>query len=201
MTLLTIAANIAFDVGIEEPAVVVSSTDREVEELLAFINDAGVELARRVDWGALTTSATVTGDGTTASKTVNAAAMKLTSGVTATNSGGGIVRPLSRPEWNTLTLTEGTPRYFLLEGTSISFFPYLASADTCTVYYQTENWTDAGAASFAADTESPLFPEDILEKATIARWRRQKGMPYQDQEAEYEAALAQYADFDDRSRL
>ena len=114
---------------------------------------------------------------------------------------GGIVRPLTRAEWNSLTLSEGTPRYFLLEGTSIQFFPYLASADTCTASYQSKNWTSAGGEAFTSDSQTALFPEDILALGAIVRWRRQKGMPYQDQEAEYEGALEQYASYDDRGRF
>jgi hypothetical protein len=41
----------------------------------------------------------------------------------------------------------------------------------------------------------------VLEKGLNAYWRRQKGMPYQDQDAEFEATILQVAGFDDRSRL
>lgn len=201
MTLLTVANKVALDVGLDQFDIIAANTAREAQEMLSFINAAGVELSRRVDWGSLTYEATITGDGTSAEKTVNAAAMRLTGGVTVKNSSGGIVRPLTRPEWNSLTLSEGTPRYFLLEDTAIQFFPYLASADTCTASYQSKNWTSAGAAAFTSDTQTALFPEDVLALGAIVRWRRQKGMPYQDQEAEYEGALEQYASYDDRGRF
>jgi len=200
MTLLTIAQSVALDVGLEEPSVVASSTAREMQEMLSYINEAGEEIARRVAWGELTAEATITGDGTSAAQVVNANLSRIADGASVFTSGGAIIRPLTRAEWPT-SVTEGTPRYYLREGSDIIFWPYLASAATATVRYQTKAWTSATSAAFTADTQTALFSEDILAKGSIVRWRRQKGMPYQDHEAEYEAALAQYADFDDRSRL
>jgi len=200
MTLLTIAEEVALDVGVSVPTIVAASTLREIQELFSFINDAGEEIARRVAWGDLTAEATITGDGTADPQTVNANLSRIAEGASVFTSGGAIIRPLTRAEW-TMTAVEGTPRYYLLEGTEIRFWPYLANAATATVRYQTKAWTSAGGVAFAADSETALFPEDVLTKGSIVRWRRQKGMPYQDQEAEYEAALSQYAEFDDRSRL
>ena len=50
-------------------------------------------------------------------------------------------------------------------------------------------------------TDSPLVDEDLFAKALIVRWRRQKGMSFADEEAEYEAALQDFARFNDRSRF
>lgn len=201
MTLLTISGALALDVGIEVPTAVAASTGRDQQEILSYVNAAAVEIAGRVAWGDLTEIATVTGDGTSAAKTVHAAAMFLVEGVTVIRgSDGGFVRPLTRAEW-TMTAVQGTPRYFLKEGVTISLWPYLANAATVTVPYQTKNWCSNGTDAFAADSETALFPEDVLIKGLITRWRRQKGMPYQDYEAEYEATIARYAGFDDRGRL
>lgn len=53
MTLLTIARDLAKDVGLAIPDQVISSPLREWKEAVTLSNDAGEELARRVDWGAL----------------------------------------------------------------------------------------------------------------------------------------------------
>lgn len=200
MTLLTIAAEIAKSVELEVPSAVVSNSDREWIEVLKVTEQAAEEIVRRVQWGQLTASTTLTGDGTNLTFTLPSGFSRIVRGVGVTAS-GGTVRPLTRAEWQGLTAAEGTPRYFLLEEDQITLFPYLASAATATVYYQTKNWCSSGGTTWAADTDTALIDEGLLAKGSVVRWRRQKGMDYADWEAEYEAALQDFAAFNDRSRL
>lgn len=201
MTLLTIAQGLAKNVGMQVPSSVVGNAAREWVEALQFINETGEELARRVDWGQLQAQTTLTGTGAAVDHALPADFARLNQGVCVKTSAGAIVRPLSRAEWSDLGPVEGSPRYFLLEGTTIALWPYLANAATATALYQSTNWTDAGAAAFTVDTQAALFDEDLVLKGAIVRWRRQKGMPYQDEEAEYEAALQDFARFNDRARF
>ncbi len=201
MTLLTIAQDMSKDVGLADPDQVVGSSGRSMIEVLSFANAVGEELARRVDWTQLAATATATGDGTSAAIALPAGFSRIVPGVGAVNSSGGIVRPLTRAEWASLTPVEGLPRYFLLEGATIRFWPYLANADTVTVTYQTKYWCSNGTDEWMADDETSLIDEELFTKALIVRWRRQKGMDYGDHEAEYEAALANLAAFNDRARF
>lgn len=201
MTLLSIAQGLAKNVGMQVPSSVVGNPAREWVEALQFSNETGEELARRVDWGQLQASATLTGTGAAINHALPSDFARLNQGICVRTSGGATVRPLSRAEWNDLTPVEGTPRYFLLEGTTIALWPYLANAATATVQYQSKNWTSAGAAAFTVDTQTSLIDEDLFLKGLIVRWRRQKGMDYADFEAEYEASLADFARFNDRARF
>lgn len=198
MSLLTICQKLALNVGLETPSQVING-DRDMQEARQFCDEAGEELARRVDWGDLTATATLTGDGTNLKHTLPATFSRLVRGVCVTAS-GNVVRPLSRAEWASLTPTEGAPRYFLLEDDSITLWPYLANGSTATVTYQSNAWCSNGTGQWSADDQTSLIDESLMLKGLIARWRRQKGMPYQDEEAEYEAAIEQYAMFDDRGR-
>lgn len=198
MTLLTIAQGFAKSVGLPVPDSVIGNTDRTWIEVAEVANATGEELARRVDWGQLTTSTTLTGDGTAKQHSMPAGFSRITRGAAV---GGGSVRPLSQPEWATLTAVEGTPRYFILRDDVIELWPYLANAATTTVAYQTEYWCDNGTAAFATDDDAPLMDETLFQKALEVRWRRQKGMPYADHEAELEATLSDRARFNDRARL
>lgn len=199
MTLLTIAQQVAKDVGIAVPDTVAARTEKELVQLVSYSNAAADEIARRVDWGQLTASTTLTGTGAAIAHSLPSGFSRLVHGV-AVLSGTDVVRPVTRAEWGALTAAEGTPRYFLLEGTTMRLWPYLASAATVTVNYQTKNWCSNGSNLWTADSETAVFPEDILTKGTIVRWRRQKRMEYVDHEAEYEAALADFAGFDNGGR-
>jgi len=119
----------------------------------------------------------------------------------AVKGSGGVARPLTRAEWASLTPTEGIPRYFLLEGQTLTLWPYLAVGETVTAITQSKNWCSAGGAAWVADDDTALINEALLLKGLIVRWRRQKGMDYADYEAEFEAALRDFASFDDRSRI
>jgi hypothetical protein len=203
VTLLTVCQNVALQVGIDQPSSVASSTERDDQEFLTFANEVGKDIARRGDWGALYTSATLTGTGTAAAIDLPTDVQNLIDGGAVTTSGGAFVRPLTRAEW-TMPSVQGTPRYFLKVDDAVLLYPYLAAAATVTVRYQSTKWVTGGAAdaaAFTSDSETTRFPEILLEKGLHAYWRRQKGMPYQDQEAEFEATLAQYGVFDDRTRL
>lgn len=199
MTLLTIGAALAKNVGMNTPDIMVSSSERQWLEAVQFANEAGEELARRVDWGQLQESATLTGDGTAKVHSLPTGFSRLNSGV-AIMTGTSIVRPLTRAEWSNLVPVSGTPRYFLLEQNTVQFWPYLANAVTATAQYQSKSWCSAGS-EFVADTDTVLIDEALFAKALIVRWRRQKQMDVADYEAEFEAALADFAGFSDRSRL
>jgi len=199
LTLLEAVQAMARNVGIPVPDRVIGDTDRTMVEALDYANRLGEELARRVDWGGLVMTATFSGTGADAAFSLPTDFARLVQGVTA-QYGGSPVRPLTRAEWGSLTAVQGSPRYFLLEAKSLRFWPYPALGEAVSVTYLSRSWGTQGE-EFLADSDSTVFPSELLVMGLIARWRRQKGMDYADFEAEYEAALAQYADFDDRSRI
>lgn len=201
MSLLTITQELARDVGLAVPTQVVGSADRSMSELLSFANAAGEELARRVDWGQLKATATLVGDGTQIAHAMPAGFARVIPGAAVTTPTGGIVRPLTQAEWGSLVPMVGDPRYFLLDQNKVTLWPHLATAATVSVRYQTKNWCSNGGSAFTADDQTALMDESLFAKALIVRWRRQKGMDYADYEAEFEAALADFARFNDRSRL
>jgi hypothetical protein len=204
VSLISVVQSVALKVGLSSPSAVASSTDRSDQEMLAFANEVGKDIARRVDWNALYAQTDLAGVGTTTPIDLPADFDHLVPGSPVTNAANGVIRPLTREEWPTANPTGGTPRYFLLQGTSLRFYPYLDTGLTVRVRYQSTDWVTDGtttAAAFTADAETTRFPEIVLEKGLHAYWRRQKGMPYQDQDADFEATLAQYANLANGSRI
>lgn len=198
--LIEIAKNVAPRIGLKIPTRISGSTDREAVEILEYLNAVGEDLTRRVDWGVLTKKAMLPGTSNPDSLLISMGLQRLAQ-LTAVMYGGSIVRPLTRAEWNTITPVEGAPRYYLLEGQQISLHPFLATGDSASVTYQTINWCDNGSNEFRFDEDQPLIPSELFELGLVYRWKRQKGLPYTDFEAEYEASLNNYASFDDNSRL
>lgn len=200
MSLLTIYNRLARNVGLAESTQVVSSCKRECIEAVTMSNAVGAELARRVDFGALRKSIVLAGDGFNKVFDLGDDFSRIIDGIGVTF-GAGIIRPLTQGEWASLEAVAGSPRYFLLEGRSITLWPFLGVGADASARYQSKNWCSNGSDAWAADSDTSLIDEDLMAKGLIVRWRRQKGMPYEDFEAEYEADLADIARFDDRSRL
>lgn len=201
MSLLSIASNVAANVGVPAPASVLTNTnDKNAVKMAVFSTETGDELARRVDWSGLRKTVTLIGTGTSAAIALPNDFLRLIPGLSVMTSTGVPIRTgLSTDEWNSLTPIQGTPRFAYLTAGSIGFYPYLAYADTATVTYQSNAWGPAGA-KWGSDGDVPLVPERLMTQGTVWRWRRQLGQDFQDYLAEYEAAIADYAKFDDGLR-
>lgn len=201
MNLLEIIEAVAKNVGVDVPDTAASNTDKEYVNLVQFAAEAAEELARRADWAALRTSATITGTGSNDNFALPADFDRLTMGGAVTASGDFVRGGLTSDEWNALTGVQGTPRYFRINGRdSINFYPYPAAAATVTISYQSKNWCDNGTEAWTADTDEPLVPADLVVKGTIWRWKRKMGQDFSDYLAEFEAALTDRAGFDMRER-
>lgn len=201
MSLLSIAQNISVNVGVQAPSSVLTNTgDPNAVKITAFTQETGDELARRADWSSLRKTITLYGIGTPAALDLPDDFLRLIPGMSVKTSAGAPVRTgLSSDEWNSLTPSQGVPRYARLIGGAIAFYPYLASGSSATVSYQSSAWGPAGA-KWGADGDVPLVPEQLMALGAVWRWRRQLGQDFQDYLSEYEAAISDYAKSDDGIR-
>lgn len=208
MTLLQVAQSVARDVGLAQPTAVVGATDdtdRGMVEMKQNLDFVGEELARRVDWSALRSEVTLTGNGAAFDHPLPASYLRMMAGnaVKLAVSFAPVRGGLSAEEFKSLPPVVGTPRFYFIGGPrgakTIAFWPFLANAFEATALVQSENWV-ASATAYAADGDIASVPSPLMVKGGIARWRRQKGMDYADYVAEYEAALANFAEFDDGAR-
>lgn len=194
MTLLDITKAVALNVGEEQPS---SAQDADSQKVVLFINETGAELARRVDWSALSKTGTIAGLGTDAPYDLQPDYDRLGRGMAVSVAGTPVRGSLTADEWFSLVRSEGTPRYFRLTGRAISFYPYPALGQDVTISYQSKNWAaDAGGAAkagMAQDTDVSLIPADLLTRGAIYRFIRHLGKDFSDYLAEYEAALADLA--------
>lgn len=199
MSLLTIAQSVATNVSIPAPNTVLSDLTDDNNKIVQFSIAAAEEIARRVDWGALRKTVTITGTGSNDNFGLPNDFSRLIPGNAIMANGAPVRVGLSSDEWNSLTAVQGVPRYAYL-GAGIAFYPFPALAATVSITYQSKNWASSNGTTWATDSDAALFPEVLIEKGTIWRWRRQMGQDYQDYLAEFEAALSDYAKFDDGMR-
>lgn len=201
MSLKGAMQNAAKNCGIVPPDAVVGNTDPDAVKLLQFANETGQELARRVDWARMRKSQPIIGTGFAAPLSLPTDYDRMVEGWAVTHDGDAVRGGLTADEWNSLTPVEGDPRYYLPVGQTIGFYPYLAEGVQVVVNYISTGWTSANGNEFTGDTETPLFPERLLEMGTVWRMKRHIGADYSDYLAEYEAALADEARSDGMVRL
>jgi hypothetical protein len=201
MNILEIIQAVCKNVGITVPDNAVANTDREYVELVQFAKETGDECARRVDWSALRSTATITGTGSNDNFPLPSGFARMSIGNAVSINGAPVRGGLSQDEWFSLVPTMGTPRYFRINGaSSISFYPYPTNGATLSVSYQTKNWTSNGTATWNSDSDTPLVPDDLIVKGTIGRFKRKSGQDFSDYLAEFEAVLTDLAGTDMRER-
>ena len=81
----------------------------------------------------------------------------------------------------------------------------LASAVTAKYYYITKNIVDpvtgANKEAFTIDTDTFLLDEKVLRLGVIWQWKSNKGLPYAEDLASYETALAEAVSRDKGSKV
>lgn len=95
------------------------------------------------------------------------------------------------------TGTAGIVHFYQLEGYdgnyTLKFYRDPGAASTITVSYCTENWMAASGTAGSAFTDANdvlLLPRRLVEAGTVLRYRRRRGLPYQDVYIEYETQLS-----------
>lgn len=93
----------------------------------------------------------------------------------------------------------GGARYYRIEGDddegyTIAFYRPLETGATVTVAYVSKYWVrgtgGAESAIWSDDTDKLLLPADVVRLGVVWRFKQQKGLPYSDILAEYEARLS-----------
>jgi len=199
MSFIDVMRAVSKNIGIVAPSTVTANDDDAIK-LARFINDTGIEMARRVDWSSLRKTQDFTGVGAESSYALNSDFDRLPDGLSVITGVFPIRGSVTADEWFSLPPVEGLPRYFYLNSRSLHFYPYPRTTDAIRVQYQSRNWvvkanTDEAPTLEADDDTTPL-PEDALAAGAIWRWRRHVGKDYSDEMAEYEAVLADRAQFD-----
>lgn len=191
MTIGTILPEVLAECGIDVPVPDINENSFQMRQVASIMNAAGRDIGRRVEWARL--SASVTG--------ASLSLMALPADFHKMADRGAVVlggyeytpaRPVTSPElWQLLEQFPPAQQYYHLKDGNVLFAPAIGSGGV-TIRYVSKNWLGA-SDRIASNADTPVFPEHLLARATIWRWRRQKGLPYDDLSAEFDAALEEAA--------
>ncbi len=189
--------------GLPRPNSASGSSDVQVTQLLALLNEEGQELAARYDWQALTREATFTTVATEdqgSLQTIIGAANSFRHVINETIWNRTTLEPIYGPRspgiWQglkALTVTGPYPEY-RIRGGNILFMPVPAAGNNCYFEYVTKNWaTDStGAAQrslLTADEDIFLLDDEILLSGLTWRFKQAKGLEYGEDFRKYESKV------------
>ncbi|CCE94647.1 conserved hypothetical protein [Sinorhizobium fredii HH103] len=191
MTLLSAVNEVCDVVALSQFDTVYGSSEPNAETMVTLAQEAGDEIARRVDWQKLLKQHVCTAS----PENFPSDYQRLTPGGGIRTSTGEFARPVNNSgQWSVISVVPSTQPYYFIKADQFLFSPASSAVDAV-IDYVSKNWVlkDVGgeAAAWTADDDTTLFPERLLVKGIIWRWKRQKGLAFEDNLAEFEADLVQ----------
>ncbi|WP_375453715.1 hypothetical protein [uncultured Methylobacterium sp.] len=203
MSLLTIAQSAARRVGIGRPALVAAASDDLTLQLFDLAQEGVEEIGKRHGWRQTRMPTTFV----TVAAQVQPSALpadydRMAPGQTFWNQSQRlpVVGPASAEDWARITalaLVSGPNLVYRLAGTGLMLYPAPAAGQTIAFEYVSMNRVRAadGTAkpTFTADTDTVLFPEHLVTKDLVWRWKAAKGLDYAEDMATFERAFEREA--------
>ncbi|WP_026621290.1 hypothetical protein M728_001858 [Ensifer sp. WSM1721] len=191
MTLLTIINEVCDIVSLDRFDSVYGTNDPNAQTMVALAEEAGAEIARRADWKQMLKAHVVSAS----PEILPADYQRLAPGGAVRAVDGRFFRAVTNgAQWAVIVGVASAESYCRLSGREMFFSPATAAAGA-TIDYVSKNWVLGDPYeerdTFRADDDTTLFPERLLVKGLIWRWKRQKGLPFEDNLAEFEADLLQ----------
>ncbi|QRY69174.1 hypothetical protein JVX98_13215 [Ensifer sp. PDNC004] len=191
MTLLSSINEVCDVVSLDRFTSVYGSANPNAQTMVALALEAGDEIARRGDWQKMLKTATAV----SSPMTIPTDYERMTPGGAVRTSAGDFVRPITNSsQWAVIVGIPSTQPYFFIKAGQVLFSPASAGAGAI-VDYVSKNWilknVGGEASTWSADDDTTLFAERLLVKGILWRWKRQKGLPFDDNLAEFEADLVQ----------
>lgn len=200
MSLLTVIQHVCQRTNLSVPATVLGTTDPQVVQLYALLEEEGNDLSQRGAWEAITLEATLS---TLAAEDQGSMSSIASNGFRYIKNETIWDRtdqlPVSQMDgkgWQALKATASTsPRYtFRIRGGKLLVNPIPTAGQDWRFEYISKNWILGADATtykqyFTLDTDTILLPEELVIMGLRWRWMREKGLDYAELFHAYEAQL------------
>lgn len=197
MTMLALVRRHCRRSNIPVPSTVYGSTDDQILQIMALLEEEGNDLASRGDWQALTQEATHT---TVATESQGAITSIASNGFNYIKNRTFWDRTETLPvsvidavDWQAEKgFANTSPHYQArIRGGNLLSTPTPTAGNTWAFEYISKNWilgadTTTYSQYFNFDTDTLLLPEEILTKGLRWRWKKEKGLEYAEDFDSYE---------------
>lgn len=201
MSLLTTITQVCRRIGITPPASVSSSSDPQIIQLMALGNEEGQDLSARYPWQVLTNQSTFT---TIAAEDqgsiLTLAASDYRYVINNVMWNRSLIRPVFGPlapyQWQELKARNiaGPWTQYRFRGNDLLFIPTPVAGQTIAFEWISKNWVTVAAggtsATWTADADTGLIPEEIMAQGILWRWKEAKGLSYAEDYNKYERLVA-----------
>ncbi len=189
MSILDIVNGVCDVVSLDHFDSVYGSSDPQAMTMLEMAKIGGEEIAGRFDWKCLEKVAPIEEIPSPLPEDYD----RMIDGAALMSAIGDFYRPVKSPsQWTVIKRVGSLTPFFYLSGQKVEFSP-TGDAVGGTLTYISKNWIigddGVGKADWSSDDDKVAFPEDLMVLDLIWRWKRQKGLAYDDPLAEFEAAL------------
>ena len=198
MSLLTIVQTVCAELALAQPAAVATSTDRQVQQLMALANRAGLMLARDYPWQALREEQ----DFVTVAAVAQPAALpadfdRFITGTFYNRSTRRMVQgPLTPAQWQWIQAQPVYSTVYLAYNErrgSFMFAPEPPAGQTIAYEYVSLNWAKsaagAGQPAFIADTDTSYLDETLIQLGLKWRFLQSKNLDYAEAMSDYEREI------------
>lgn len=198
MTLLQLVQRFCERTNLSSPATVYGSSDPQVVQIKALLEEVGIDLSGRGAWQEITFQATHT---TIAAEDQGAMTAIATNGFRYVKNQTiwdrtlrlPVLGPMSPQEWQALkALVVNGPRYrFRVRGGKLLVNPTPTAGNTWAFEYVSYNWILGADLTtykqfFTLDTDTVLLPDFIVLQGLRWVWKREKGLDYSEDFRTYE---------------
>lgn len=202
MAMLQLIQRFCERTNLNSPSTVYGSTDPQITQIKALLEEEGNDLAKRGDWNELTFEATHT---TVATESQGAIATIATNGFRNIKNDTIWDRTLKLPlpvlndvEWQAQKgfATTGPNYSVRIRGGLLISNPVPAASHTWAFEYISKNWILGADGTtykqfFTLDTDTLLLPEELLTLGLRWRWKKEKGFDYAEDFNTYEKQVTQ----------
>lgn len=196
MAVLDVVQSIAFDVGLEVPSVIYSSTDRTWQKMGVMVNTCARQILEEYDWQRLIKTHTITGDGTASAFTMPTDYDRMVKDANLWGSSYTFYPAQQIQDFNywlellSYDVETWQPRWAVFGG-NINVLPAIEAGETLSFGYISNgivNGTDA--TKFTADTDTFVLDERLLRLSLIWNWKKSEGRDFQPEAQEYAEAMS-----------
>ena len=201
MTMLATVQYFCRRTNLPAPTTVMGSTDKQIGQIRALLEEEGQDLRSRGSWEGMTFETT---HSTVASEDQGAMTAIAANGYEYIKNGTmwdrtddlPVLGPLNAQEWQALKEVANTgPRYhFRIRGGKLLVNPVPVAGHTWAFEYVSKHWilADDGTTYrefFGADTDTILLPNHLVLLGLRWRWKKEKGLDYGEDFNTYEAQV------------
>ncbi len=198
MSLLTIVQNVCRRQNLDVPTTVIGSSDEQVLQIRALLEEEGNDLAARALWQVLQKEATLTTTATQSQGTMDTLCPDgfrfiINNTIWSRTRRLPVSGPMDAKEWQELKAMFVNGPYYRhrIRGNELLVNPVPPAGEDWAFEYVSDNWIVDSAGTtfkqyFTADDDEPLLEQTLLIAGLRWRWKKEKGLDYAEDFRTYE---------------